>query len=127
MTELPDQTPTVIGLVTAGLAEVKEAVNALSRDLHSTLAKLPNEYVPRREVERRLDEMTIDIAAEKADRQSSIRAVQDAATAAQQAVAEADTARETERITARRWATGLAIATAVEMTGVLAGIFMHFN
>ncbi len=43
------ETPTVIGLVTQGLAEVKDAVAQPSRDLHGTLTWLPTDYVPRRE------------------------------------------------------------------------------
>ena len=108
--------PSVIGLITAGLTEVKEAVNALSRDLHSTLARLPNEYVPRRELERRIDELVIDIGAVKASCESSAKASKEA-----QEKADAD------RIAGRRWVIGLAVATACSMTGVITGVFLHFT
>lgn len=108
--------PSVLTLISAGLTEVKEAINVLSRDLHGTLARLPNDYVPRREVERRLDELTIDLGAVKAACDASGKAIRDA-----QDKAEAD------RTTGRRWVIGLAVATACSMTGVASGVILHFT
>jgi len=108
--------PSVIGLVTAGLAEVKDAVAQLSRDLHGTLTRLPNDYVPRREVERRLDEMTIDLGAEKAARENALKALADANEKSTQ-----------ERATQRRWIVGLAVGTCVSGFGVVSGIVLHFT
>lgn len=108
--------PSVLALISAGLTEVKEAVNTLSRDLHGTLARLPNDYVPRRELERRLDELVIDIGAETARCQGAIAALKDA-----QAKHEAD------RIAGRRWIVGLACATGVSAMGVVSGIILHFT
>jgi hypothetical protein len=112
---MPDA-PTVIGLVTQGLAEVKDAVAQLSRDLHGTLARMPTDYVPRREVERRLDEMTIDLGAERAAREAGDRALADAHQRA-----------EDDRLKARRWLIGTSLATGMSAVGVAAGIFIHFT
>jgi len=108
--------PTVIGLVTAGLAEVKDAVSQLSRDLHGTLTRLPTDYVPRREVERRIDELIIDLGAERAARETALRAINDATEKA-----------NTERQSHRRWLIGLGTGTFLSAIGVLGGIVDHFN
>jgi len=113
---MSDNDPSVIGLVTAGLTEVKDAVAQLSRDLHGTLSRLPNEYVPRREVERRLDEMTIDIGAEKAARENALKALSEASEKASQ-----------ERANHWRWIIGLGIGTLMSGVGVLSGLVMHFT
>jgi len=114
---MPDSTsPTVLTLITAGLTEVKDAVTQLSRDLHGTLARLPTDYVPRREVERRIDELTIDLGAERAARISALQALQDAHDAA-----------ALERATNRRWLIGLVVASGVSMVGVGSGVVLHFS
>lgn len=116
MSDMSDANPTVIGLVTQGLTEVKEAVSQLSRDLHSTLSRLPNEYVPRRELERRLDEFAIDVAAERAERLAAVKALEEA-------TAEA----ERKRVSARRWLVGLSTGSGISLAGVLSGIYLHFS
>jgi hypothetical protein len=116
MSDLGNNDPSVIGLVTAGLTEVKDAVAQLSRDLHGTLNSLPNDYVPRREVERRMDEMTIDIAAEKLAREHAIKTIIDAAEKA-----------TLERATHWRWIIGLGIGTIMSGLGVLSGLILHFT
>lgn len=108
--------PTVLTLITAGLTEVKDAVNALSRDLHGTLARLPTDYVPRRELERRLDELIHDLSVEVAARDRAIQALKE--TADQVAA---------DRVVARRWVIGLGVATGCSMTGVLTGVVLHFT
>lgn len=108
--------PTVIGLVTQGLAEVKEAVSQLSRDLHTALGRLPNDYVPRREVERRFDELSVDLGAERAERLRAIQALEEAHRAAAAARAED-----------RRWRWGLATGSAISLLGVASGIYLHFH
>jgi hypothetical protein len=114
---MPDgNNPTVIGLVTQGLAEVKDAVSQLSRDLHGTLARLPTDYVPRREIERRLDEMIIDLGAERAAREGAIRALDEAREKA-----------EGEARSHRRWLVGLGTGSFLSAAGVVAGIWTHFN
>jgi hypothetical protein len=114
---MPDHTdPTVIGLVTAGLAEVKEAVAQLSRDLHITLSSLPNEYVPRREIERRMDEFSIDLGAERVAREAAFRQISDMADKAVK-----------ERADHRRWIIGLAVGTAMSAFGVMTGVVLHFT
>ena len=108
--------PSVIGLVTQGLAEVKDAVAQLSRDLHGTLSRLPNEYVPRREAERRMDELILDIAEERQARILAMQTLSDAAKAAQ-----------VERANHWRWIIGLGVGTMMSGVGVLSGVIMHFT
>lgn len=108
--------PSVLTLITAGLTEVKEAVSQLSRDLHGTLSRLPTDYVPRRELERRLDEIVLDLAAERARCDGAFRSLK-----------EASDKHEADRITGRRWLIGVAAATAMSAAGVLAGVITHFN
>lgn len=108
--------PTVIGLVTQGLADVKDALAQLSRDLHSTLTRLPNDYVPRREVERRFDELSIDLGAERAERIAAVKALE-----------EAQKAAEGERKANRRVLWPVAAGSAVSLLGVISGIYLHFH
>jgi hypothetical protein len=112
----PRMEPTVIGLITQGLAEVRDALGQLSRDLHGTLTRLPTEYVPRREVERRLDELIIDLGAERAARERALSAL-----------GEASEKLETERRLHRRWLIGLGAGTFMSGVGVLSGIVLHFQ
>lgn len=109
-------TTTVLSLINDGLREVKEAVGQLSRDVHDTFARMPNEYVPRREVERRLDEFSLDLGAERAERIAAIQALKDSA-------ADADKARGA----ARRWLIGLAAGSAFSAAGVALGVIDHFH
>lgn len=44
-----------------GLREVKESIHRLSLDVNGQLSRLPDLYVPRRELEHRYDEHTLDI------------------------------------------------------------------
>lgn len=48
-------------MIVEGLREVKESITRLGADVNSQWSRLPQDYVPRREVEHRLDEHTIDI------------------------------------------------------------------
>jgi hypothetical protein len=98
--------PTVIGLVTQGLAEVKEAVTQLSRDLHGTLARLPTDYVPRREVERRFDDLIIDLGAEQAAREQAVKALVEAQDKAALAAA-----------SHRRWLIGTVLTVLIALLG----------
>lgn len=112
-----EQAPTtVLALITAGLTEVKEAVAQLSRDLHGQLSRLPTDYVPRREIERRLDELTIDLGVERVARETALSALKDAAE--REAV---------NRRVHRRWLIGLAVGTAISGTGLVSGIVLHFS
>lgn len=107
--------PTVLTLITAGLTEVKDAVSALSRDLNGVLSRMPTEYVPRREIERRMDELIIDVGAERAARESAVRNLQEASEKA-----------HAERRTHMRWLIGLGLGTGMSFVGVVSGIVLHF-
>lgn len=51
----------VLAIILETLRKLETTVGSLRTDLHVELSRLPEMYVPRREVERRLDEHTIDI------------------------------------------------------------------
>lgn len=51
----------VVGMILDSLKRVEESVTRLTVDMHEQMSRLPELYVPRREVERRFDEHTIDI------------------------------------------------------------------
>jgi LmbE family N-acetylglucosaminyl deacetylase len=108
--------PSVIGLVTAGLPRSRTRSPALPGPARHPEQRLPNEYVPRREIERRMDEMTIDIGAERAAREAAFKAVAD----------QNDNAKA-ERANQRRWIVGLAVTSAISTVGVVSGIALHFS
>lgn len=122
ITTMPSD-PTVIGLVTQGLAEVKDAVAQLSKDLHVTLRSLPNDYVPRREVERWRDERTVDIGALRADLITERKAREDAI----RELCDARDAAEVAATAHRRWLIGLVAASSISIVGVISGVALHFT
>ena len=96
---------TVLSMISEGLREVRDAVNLLGRDMNDQLSKLPDLYVPRREVDRRFDELICDVAELRKHRE----------------------AEAAERATARRWVIGLAVATSMSGIGVISGVVLHFT
>lgn len=52
-----------LSMIVDGLKRLEESITRLSVDMHEQMGRLPNDYVPRREVERRLDEYAIDLGA----------------------------------------------------------------
>lgn len=125
--------PTVIGLVTQGLAEVKEAVTQLSRDLHGTLARLPNDYVPRREVERWRDERTIevgslrvDLAAERNARVAAIRELAEQRDADEHEREEREEALDRQRTADRRWFLGMVVTIILAVFTAAVTLIVHW-
>lgn len=109
-------TTTVLAMVNDGLREVKDAVGQLSRDMHETFSRMPNDYVPRREVERRMDEFSVDLGAERAERLAALKRIEDDAKA-----------RAAQVQSQRRWLIGTAFTAVSAATGVLGGITLHFH
>ncbi|MDP5182189.1 hypothetical protein QOZ88_06030 [Blastococcus sp. BMG 814] len=95
----------VLGFVAESLRRLEDSVARGFADVNNQLSRLPNDYVPRRELDRRLDEFTFDIAELRKHRET------DAA----------------ERANARRWLIGLAVTGALSATGVVSGIVLHFT
>lgn len=120
----------VMALVIDGLREVKESISALTRDMNEQMSRLPDIYVPRREIDRRFDEHTIDIKEIAAGLdKKSVKHDADVHRLEQkhesdilrvdQAIKASDDQRKTEknaadaqRKTDRRWAIGTALALA---------------
>jgi GH25 family lysozyme M1 (1,4-beta-N-acetylmuramidase) len=81
------------------------------------LARLPNEYVPRREAERRLDELTLDLAAERLARESAITGP-DRGPRARASRAPCHPPRRLDPV---------AVGSGISLLGVLSGIYLHFH
>lgn len=60
----------------AGLRRLEDSVDRGFDTVNQQLSRMPNDYVPRREVERRLDEITVDLGAERAERIEADKAQQ---------------------------------------------------
>ena len=105
------------------LTYIAESVRELDRSLErglegirQQLAELPTHYVPRRELERRLDEITVDIGA--------VRAAHEAAERTRETRQRED---RRERRNLRLAIAGTAIAGASATTGVVALLFPHLS
>lgn len=112
-----------LSMIVDGLREVKDSITRLSIDMHEQLSRLPNDYVPRRELERRFDEYTIDLGdlrarlvekrethnADIKDLRECLKAIEDAR--------EAD---EQQRQADRRWLIGTVIAVVGLLVTVIA-------
>jgi hypothetical protein len=112
----------VIGMVVDGLRRVEESVTRLSTDMHDQLSRLPDIYVPRREVERRFDEHTIDlgeIRAHTAAKQMQHDADMQRLDAAIQAV-------EERRRADRKWLFG-AVSTVIGLLLTVITIVLQLN
>lgn len=101
----------VMSMVVTALRRLEDSVSRLAGDMNSQLSRLPEQYVPRREVERRFDELHIDLGAEQAARQA---AVADAGTKV--------TDLERRLVEGRRWFVGLACGTGLTTVGLLVNV-----
>ena len=106
----------VLGMVIASLQRLESSLGQLSTDMRIELAKLPEQYLHRREADRRFDELSIDLGQERATRETAVR---------DSTAAVKDLER---RLTeGRRWFVGLACATGLSGMGVVLGIVNHFT
>jgi len=105
-----------MGMVVESLRRLEDSVARLSENVNMQLSRLPTEYVPRREVERRLDELTIDAGEERAERQRGIDSLR----------ADIDKAQK-QSIETRRWLIATTLTTVSAAAGVLFGILNHFQ
>lgn len=105
-----------MGMVVESLRRLEDSVTRLSENVNHQLSRLPSEYVPRREVERRLDELTVDLGAEEAERVRKIDGLR----------AEIDRHQE-QATTTRRWLIGTTLAAMSATAGVVFGILSHFQ
>lgn len=117
----------VLGFVAESLRRLEDSVARGFADVNVQLSKLPNEYIPRQELQRELDRLTLNLGVEEVERRADIAALraqleEDARRAAEQARAIA-----AERTNARRWLIGLAVTGALSAAGVVSGIVLHFT
>lgn len=112
----------VVSMIVDGLNRVEESITRLSADVNGRLGQLPNDYVPRREVEHRFDEHTIDIGelrgqivAKGAKHDLDVEALKKAL----------DLDRE-RRQTDRRWVIGTVITVAALVVAVLSLVLTRF-
>jgi len=105
-----------MGMVVESLRRLEDSVTRLTENVNMQLSRLPSDYVPRREVERRLDELTIDLGQEQVERQRTVEALR----------ADMERAQE-EALATRRWLVATALAALSAGAGVLFGILNHFQ
>lgn len=111
-----DGTGRVLGLVVESLRRVEDSVGRLSTDMRIELAKLPEQYIHRREADRRFDELSLAVREEETDRQRDVSAAR-------------DQVRDLERrlVEGRRWVVALACGTGLSGIGVLIAALNYFS
>jgi hypothetical protein len=102
----------VLDFVAESLRRLEDSVARLSADVNRQLGDLPVLYVPRREVERRFDDLVQDVGAEQAARQGDVDRL----------TARMDEA-ERHRVAGRRWAIG-ALLTSLGLLVALASLLL---
>lgn len=112
----PDSSTGVLGFVAESLRRLEDSVARGFADVNTQLSRLPNDYVPRQELQKELDRLTVGIGAEEAERRADIAELR------RQREAQA-----AEQATARRWLIGLAVTGALSITGVISGVVLHFT
>jgi hypothetical protein len=105
----------VLNLVVDTLRRVEDSLGRLSENVTLQLSRLPSDYVPRREAERRLDELTLDIAAEEQERLAAIKELKDDIEAAK--------ARQT---TAHRFLIATSVAAITGLLTTAASVITHY-
>ncbi|RBY82691.1 hypothetical protein [Blastococcus sp. TF02A-26] len=111
-----DGTGRVLSLVVESLRRVEDSVGRLSADMRVELAKLPEQYIHRREADRRFDELSLAVREEEAERQ------RDVASAREQV-----TGLERRLVEGRRWVVGLACGSGLAGIGLIVNIMDKFQ
>lgn len=106
----------VMSLVVGGLQRLEDSVGRLANDMRVELSKLPEQYVHRREADRRFDELVLDIGAERAARERDV----------EKATGQVKDL-EKRLVEGRRWVVGLACGTGLSAIGALTGIANYFS
>lgn len=102
----------VLSYVAESLRRLEDSVSKGFADVATQLSRLPELYVPRREVERRFDELTIDLGAERGARETDVARLQ---TRFEEA--------EKRRTADRRWAVGV-LLTVLGLVLTLLGLVL---
>lgn len=102
----------MLNLVVDTLRRVEDSLGRLSENVTMQLSRLPSDYVPRREVERRLDELTFDIAGEETARVAAIKDLKD----------EIEKARA-RAVTFRHWLIGTGVTASAALGSTLINHF----
>lgn len=106
----------VLGFVAESLRRLEDSVARGFAEVNTSLSRLPNDYIPRQELQKELDRLTVGLGQEEMERRADI--------------AELRRQREEDqrrRTSDRRWLIGTSLATVGTATGVLAGIVTHFH
>lgn len=119
MTGVPPPRTEGSGLLNYIADSVRDLGTSMDRGfegIRRELSELPRQYVPRLEVDRRFDELGIDVGEMKAKYEAAER---DRAQAARDA--------EVTRRSTRRWLVTTTVAAASSLAGVVGGITVHFH
>lgn len=101
----------VLGMVVGSLQRLEDSMGRLSADMRSELGKLPEQYVHRREADRRFDELCLAVREEEAERQRDVAAARDQVKDLEKRLVEG-----------RRWVVGLASATCLGAVSAVVAI-----
>lgn len=119
----------VTSLILDGLREVKESLTRLSADVSGQLSRLPELYMPRREIEHRLDEHTIDIGALEAKLAARANHHDDDVRRLTALVEKAEKERRAERDADderregyRRWVIGVSVPALLTLIGLVIAV-----
>lgn len=124
----------MLPFVAQSLRRLEDSVARGFADVNTQLTRMPELYVPRREVERRFDETEHDVtdlrsqlAQAKVQHDSDVKALQKAAADLEERrEAEAREARK-ERVNGRRWLAGLTASTGVAVFGTVSSIYLNLH
>lgn len=129
-----DDVRSLLPFVAQSVQRLEDSVARGFADVNIQLSKLPELYVPRREVERRFDETNLDIAEIKSQfaqaqikHDADIRVLGKAATDDKEKREEAAKEAHKERVASRRWLIGLSATAFLTGSGTVAGIVIHFH
>lgn len=113
-----DGTGRVLGFVAESLRRLEDSVAKLSSDVNTQMSRLPELYVPRREIDRWRDELSVDLGAEESARKADVGRLADRLDEAERQ----RVAAEQQRITGRRWLIGVLLTVAsllLTLTGLV--------
>lgn len=124
----------VLSMIVDGLREVKESVARLSVDMTGQLSKMPDIYVPRREVEHRLDEHTIDIGelrnraeVRKVSHDADIKHLRDCIEMVEEKRRVEKQAADAQRVIDKRWLIGTALTVIALVLTLLTLVLNQLN
>jgi membrane-bound lytic murein transglycosylase B len=117
----------MLSYVAGTVGRLEESVERGFREVREVLSRMPNDYVPRRELDKRFDDVTFDVAELRRAREQDQR---DKAAAEIQAERDRQARLEQaarDRRTDRWQRIALAVSSSLALTGTGVGVVLHFH